>query len=175
LQCAGLLARPAPKAKRGPPEHEASRSLKPAPSFLWQLLQARGLAVGLVQWDSMLPCCGGRGMAARAPHRACPARVLAGPGFSAGGSLCLLPLWFYILQPCSPAVLTHTWYSASRLPEVRGRACAQAAGASYASYRSDSLYNNLNPFQRPTAPADHSSAIWVVGYRQRSIPTIRTT
>ncbi len=31
-------------------------------------------------------------------------------------------------------------YSASRLPEVRGRACAQAASASYASCRSDSIY-----------------------------------
>jgi hypothetical protein len=32
-----------------------------------------------------------------------------------------------------------TWYIASRLPEVRGRACAGAASASYASYRSDSI------------------------------------
>jgi hypothetical protein len=30
--------------------------------------------------------------------------------------------------------------SASRLPEVRGRACAQAASATYASCRSDSIY-----------------------------------
>jgi hypothetical protein len=35
-------------------------------------------------------------------------------------------------EACSPAVFTCTWYSASRLlPEVRGRACAQAASASY--------------------------------------------
>jgi hypothetical protein len=43
---------------------------------------------------------------------------------------------------CSPAVFTCTWYSASRLPEVRGRACAQAAGASYASYRSGSMHKS---------------------------------
>ena len=43
-------------------------------------------------------------------------------------------------EACSPAVFTCTWYSASRLPEARGRACAGAASASYASCRSDSLY-----------------------------------
>jgi hypothetical protein len=39
---------------------------------------------------------------------------------------------------CSPAVFTHTWYIASRPPEVRCRTGAGAAGASYASHRSDS-------------------------------------
>jgi hypothetical protein len=34
-------------------------------------------------------------------------------------------------------------YSASRLPGVRGRACAQAASASYASCRSGSIYLQL--------------------------------
>jgi hypothetical protein len=38
------------------------------------------------------------------------------------------------------AVLRVCRYIASRLPEVRGRACAGAASASYASYRSDSMY-----------------------------------
>jgi hypothetical protein len=32
-----------------------------------------------------------------------------------------------------------TWYIADRPPEVRGRACAQAASASYASCRSGSI------------------------------------
>jgi hypothetical protein len=38
----------------------------------------------------------------------------------------------------SPAVFACTWCSASRLPEARGRACANATCASYASYRSGS-------------------------------------
>jgi hypothetical protein len=36
-----------------------------------------------------------------------------------------------LILSCSPAVFTCTWYIASRLPEVRGRACAGAASASY--------------------------------------------
>jgi hypothetical protein len=40
------------------------------------------------------------------------------------------PLSPIAAEACSPAVFTCTWYSASRLPEVRGRACAQAASAS---------------------------------------------
>jgi hypothetical protein len=54
------------------------------------------------------------------------------------------------------AVFTLTWYIASRLPEVRGRACAGAASASYASYRSDYIYyparrckHLLIPWQMP--------------------------
>jgi hypothetical protein len=42
------------------------------------------------------------------------------------------------VQPA--AVFAHIWHIAGRLLEVRGRACAQAAGASYASCRSDSVY-----------------------------------
>jgi hypothetical protein len=44
-------------------------------------------------------------------------------------------------EACSPpAVFAHAWYIASRrtLPEARGRACAGAASASYASSRSGS-------------------------------------
>jgi hypothetical protein len=44
------------------------------------------------------------------------------------------------LMPQKGEVFACTWYSASRLPEVRGRAGARAASASYASYRSDSIY-----------------------------------
>jgi hypothetical protein len=43
-------------------------------------------------------------------------------------------------QECMAAAQKISWYSASRLPEVRGRACAQAASASYASCRSGSIY-----------------------------------
>jgi hypothetical protein len=38
-------------------------------------------------------------------------------------------VWFAV-EACSPAVFVHTWYSASRPPDIRGRAGAQAACAS---------------------------------------------
>jgi hypothetical protein len=38
-------------------------------------------------------------------------------------------------------ICAYVAYIASRLPEVRGRACAGAASASYASCRSDSIYS----------------------------------
>jgi hypothetical protein len=40
----------------------------------------------------------------------------------------------------------YMWYIASRLPEVRGWAGAGAASASYASYRSDSIYIKTGPW-----------------------------
>jgi hypothetical protein len=49
-------------------------------------------------------------------------------------------------EACSPAVFACMWCIASRLPEVRGRAFAGAASASYTSHRSDSIFVcwNLN-------------------------------
>jgi hypothetical protein len=51
------------------------------------------------------------------------------------------PVFFWWAHcAASPLVTFPSNYSASWLPEVRGRACAQAASASYASYRIDTIH-----------------------------------
>jgi hypothetical protein len=80
-------------------------------------------------WPVLEPGTGGELVARRAPSTS-PARR----------TLCVRKCWKNLEGGRSPAVFTCTWYSASRLPEARGRACAQAAGASCASCRSDSMY-----------------------------------
>jgi hypothetical protein len=88
--------------------------------------QARAWAGGDFDADRGL----GLGGVGRSPAR----RVRAGRAVPSGWRrrLCARPL--------AARYLCVRRYSASRLPEVRGRACAQAAGASYASCRSGSIY-----------------------------------
>jgi hypothetical protein len=69
--------------------------------------------------------------------------------FGGGGGAALLrasesPFPTIAAEACNPAVFTHMWYSAGRLPEVRGRAGAQAASASCASCRSNSTYKEAS-------------------------------
>jgi hypothetical protein len=68
-------------------------------------------------------------------------------------------------EACIPAVFTcmsvHRGPSKGRLPEVRGRTGAQAAGAAYASCRSGALY--LVPFFKATYRKDPSSSVNKIG------------